>query len=111
MRTVLAISFILFFWMTFPLARVASAASKIRVDEIKAVACMFENKDTGEQEEIDRVIFPGVGGMWVVDDNCRKFAHKHAKQKGLSNWRHRCCPISADDKTHCETPFGSHGKW
>lgn len=111
MRMGLSVSFILLFCMTAPFAKVASAASKIRVDEIKAVACVFENKDTGEQEEIDRIIFPGVGGMWVLDDKCKKAAHEHAKQKGLSDWRYLCCPISADDKVHCETPFGSHGKW
>jgi len=111
MRTTLTVFFILFFCATVPFIRVTSAASKIRVDEIKAVACISENRDTGEQEEVDRVIFPGVGGMWVVDDKCKKVAHEHAKQKSLTNWRHLCCPISADDKTHCETPFGSHGKW
>jgi hypothetical protein len=111
MRTRPAFFFIMFFCATTPFGKVAFGASKVPISEIKAIACFFENKETGQKDEIDRMVFTGIGGLWALDDKCKKTAGEHARQKELTDWRHLCCPVTNNDIVHCESPLGNHGKW
>jgi hypothetical protein len=110
MRTRLALIFILIFCTGTQFAKVSFGASKVPISEIKAIGCFFENKETGQKNEIDRMAFTGIGALWTLDDQCKKSAEEHAKQSELTDWRYLCCPITADDKVHCESPLGSHGR-
>lgn len=106
MKTALAWLVVFLLCVTTQFGKVAFGASKIPVNEIKAVAFVVENKETGEKNEIDNIDLPEPGVLWALVDTCKNASKEYAERKNLSDWSYKCCPVTADGTVHCESPLG-----
>lgn len=106
-KTSMMIKFFLLFFCSLTLLNGAAFGySKIPPGEIKAAACIVEDKVTGEQIEVDRLTLPNSDLLWMLADTCKRSSKEYAERKRLSDWDYQCCPVTADGKVHCEAPIG-----